>query len=612
MTRNDIVEALEEIAVLLELQGENPFKVRAYQNGARAVETLTEELDALVREDRLGEVKGIGEALAKKIAELWTTGRLEFLERQRAAVPPGLMQMLEIPGLGAKKVRALHEKLGVDSIAKLQAACAAGQVAELAGFGEKTQQKILEGIKNREAYGRRHLWWKAFAEAEPILAALRALPQVERAEHAGSLRRGLETVGDLDFIVASSEPAPVMAWFTTMPGVAEVTGHGETKSSVRLADGLQADLRVVPPAQFAFALHHFTGSKEHNVLMRQRALARGLSLSEWGLTSVEDRDGGPPAPKRDRAAHAGAAIAAGQEPGPPGQAVATDVADEAGLFAKLGLRFIPPDLREGQGEIEAAEAGELPRLLEPGDLRGAFHNHTTESDGSDTLEAMVAAAQKLGWEYLGIADHSKASFQARGLDERRLAAQIEAIRALNARATFRTHVFAGSECDILADGRLDFDAAILRELDYVVISVHNALGQPEEEMTARIIRAIEAATKLCPTMLGHPTGRLLLAREASRIDHAKIIDAAAANGAIIELNANPRRLDMDWRWWRRAAEKGVLACINPDAHAIDHLEFVEAGVRVARKGWLTREQVLNTRSLAGVRTWLRETRPGRA
>ncbi|MBE2214098.1 MAG: DNA polymerase/3'-5' exonuclease PolX [Opitutaceae bacterium] len=575
MTRNDIVDALEEIAVLLELQGENPFKVRAYQNGARAVETLSEELDVLVREDRLGEIKGIGDALAKKVAELWTTGKLEFLERQRAAVPPGLMQMLEIPGLGAKKVRALHDKLGIDSIEKLQEACVAGRVAELAGFGEKTQQKIIDGIRNREAYSKRHLWWKAFAEAEPILAGLRAVPQVERAEHAGSLRRNLETVGDLDFIVAARDAAPVMAWFTAMPGVAEVTGHGETKSSVRLTDGLQADLRVVPPEQFAFALHHFTGSKEHNVQMRQRALARGLSLSEWGLTKTDG-----------------------------GDAVATGVRDEAGLFATLGLRFIPPELREGLGEIEAAEGGELPRLVESGDLRGSFHNHTTESDGSDTLESMVAAAQRLGWEYLGIADHSKASFQARGLDERRLAAQVTAIRALNARGAFTTHVFAGSECDILADGTLDLDASILRELDYVVISVHNALGQPEEEMTARIIRAMEAAAPLCPTMLGHVTGRLLLAREASKVDHAKIIDAAAANGVVIELNANPRRLDMDWRWWRRAAEKGVLTSINPDAHATDHLEFVDAGVRVARKGWLTRDQVLNTRTFADVKAWL--------
>ena len=582
MTRNDIVDALEEIAVLLELQGENPFKIRAYQNGARAVETLTEELDVLVRENRVGEVKGIGDALAKKIAELWTTGRLEFLERQRAAVPPGFLQLLEIPGLGAKKIRAMHAALGVDSIASLSEACASGKVAKLAGFGAKTQQKIVDGIRNREAYSRRHHWWKAFSVAEPILAGLRALPQVDRAEHAGSLRRGLETVGDLDFIVAASDAAPVMAWFTSMPGILEVTGRGETKSSVRLADGLQADLRVVPPAQFAYALHHFTGSKDHNVQMRQRALARGLSLSEWGLTRAGDE--APVAPAGDGS---------------------VEVRDEAGLFTSLGLHYIPPELREGLGEIEAAERGPLPRLLELGDLRGSFHNHTTESDGRDSLETMVAGAEKLGWDYLGIADHSKASFQARGLDEARLAAQVEAIHRLNASGRFRTHVFTGTECDILADGRLDFDEGVLRTLDYVVVSVHNALGQSEEEMTRRLIRAIEHP---CTTMLGHPTGRLLLSREASRIDHAKIIDAAAAHGVIIELNANPRRLDMDWRWWRRAAEKGVLCSINPDAHSTEHYSFLEAGVRAARKGWLTREHVFNTRTLAEVKTWLASKR----
>ncbi len=578
MTRNEVVDALEEIAVLLELQGENPFKIRAYQNGARAVETLTEDLDVLVREGRVGEVKGIGEALARKITELWTTGRLEFLERQRAAVPPGFLQLLEIPGLGAKKIRAMHAALGVDCIEKLATACAEDRIAGLAGFGARTQQKLLDGIRNREAYSRRHHGWKALLVAEPILAGLRALPQVERAEHAGSLRRGLETVGDLDFIVAAADPAPVMAWFTSMPGVAEVTGHGETKSSVRLADGLQADLRVVPPAQFAYALHHFTGSKEHNVQMRQRALARGLSLSEWGLAPV---DAGGPA---DSAA------------APP-----ADVRDEAALFAALGLHLIPPELREGMGEIEAAERGELPRLVELSDLRGCFHNHTTESDGRETLEAMVAGAQALGWEYVGIADHSKASVQARGLDEARLAAQVGTIHALNASGRFSTHVFTGIECDILADGRLDLDESVLRTLDYVVVSVHNALGQNEEEMTRRLVRAIEHP---CTTMLGHPTGRLLLSREGSRVDHARIIDAAAAHGVIIELNANPRRLDMDWRWWRRAAGKGVLCSINPDAHSVEHYAFVRAGVLAARKGWLTREQVFNTRSLADVRSWL--------
>ena len=572
MNRTDIAAVLEEIAVLLELQGENPFKVRAYQNGARALETLGEDLDVLVAEDRLGEVKGIGEALAKKISELHGTGRLEFYEKQRAAVPAGLLEMMEIPGMGAKKVRALHAKLGIDSIDALAQACRDGRVATLDGFGEKSQKKILEGIRNREVYGRRHLWWSAFAVAEPILAGLRALPQVSRAEHAGSLRRSLETVGDLDFIVGAAESAPVMTWFTNMPGVAEVTAKGETKSSVRLGSGLQADLRVVPDDQFTFALHHFTGSKEHNVLMRQRALARGWSLSEWGLSTVEGKPAGnqPPA----------------------------TVADETALFASLGLHYISLELREGLGEIQAAEKGPLPHLIETADLRGSFHNHTTESDGHDTLVAMVAAAGRLGWEYLGIADHSKAAFQANGLNEKRVAAQLETIRKLNASGSAPVHVFAGIECDILADGRLDLSDDILGELDYVVVSIHNALGQPEEEMTRRVIRAVEHP---CTTMLGHLTGRLLLAREPSKVDVAKVIDACAANGVIIELNANPRRLDMDWRWWQRAAERGVVCSINPDAHAVDHLEFVDAGVWVARKGWLTAGHVLNTLPLEEVR-----------
>lgn len=569
VNKSDIADVLNEIGVLLELQGENPFKTRAYQSGARALETLTEPLDVLIAEDRLRDVKGIGEAIAEKVAVLHATGKLPLHDKLRAAVAPGLLEMLQVPGLGPKKVRALNAKLGIADLAALAQACKDGKVAALEGFGEKTQQKILDGIANREAYGRRHLWWDAFEVAEPILAGLRALPQVVRAEHAGSLRRGLETVGDLDFIVAADDGAPVMEWFCRMPEVKEVTGHGATKSSVRFESGLQADLRIVPPAQFVFALHHFTGSKDHNVQMRQRALARGLSLGEWGLTPVE-----------------GSGVAAPATP-----------ADETGLFGLLGLKFITPELREGLGEIEAAEQGALPELVKAEDIRGAFHNHTDASDGRNTLEEMTAAADALGWEYLGIADHSKSSFQANGLDEARLTKQIAAIRALNASKRFRCRVFSGSECDILPDGRLDFDAAMLAQLDYVVVSVHSAFSQSEEEITARIIRAIETPHV---TMLGHLTGRLLLRRESYKVNAEKVIDAAAANGVIIELNSDPRRLDMDWRLWRRAAAKGVLTSLNPDAHRTESLRYVEAGVRAARKGWLTKANVFNTRPLAEV------------
>mgnify|MGYP001550766444 CR=1 FL=1 len=582
MTKNEIADVLNEIGVLMELKGENPFKVRAYQNGARVLESIEDaELGRLIEADELKGVKGIGEALVQKITELHTTGRLEFFEKLKASIAPGLVELLQIPGLGPKKIKALNEKLGVDSIASLVAACTDGRVAELAGFGEKTQAKILEGVKNREAYGRRHLWWDAAEIAVPIVAGLRGLPQVERAEAAGSLRRGLETVGDLDFIVAAKEIAPVTAWFTAMPGVKEVTALGETKASVRFESGLQADLRIVPAEQFAFALHHFTGSKDHNVQLRQRALARGLSLSEWGLVPAEGE---------------GTAKEKAENP-----ALRTNAADEAGIFAALGLNFIPPELREGLGEIEAAERGPLPKLVEARDLRGVFHNHTTESDGRNTLAEMTAAAEALGWDYLGIADHSKSSVQARGLTEERLRAQVAEIQALNKSGRFKTHVFTGTECDILPDGRLDYDDALLAELDYVVVSVHSAFSQDEATMTARIIRAIEHP---CATMLGHLTGRLLLRRESYQVNVGKIVDAAIANRVVIELNASPWRLDLDWRHWRLAAERGLVCAINPDAHETSGLEHVRAGVNAARKGWLTKEQILNTRSLADVKAWM--------
>ena len=583
MNKHAIAAVLNETGVLLELKNENVFKVRAYHAGARALDALDEDLGTVIAEGRLQEIKGIGEALAKKISELHATGRLEFFERLKASIPPGLVGLLEIPGLGAKKIRVLHEQLGIRSIEQLARACAEGRVAGLDGFGAKTQEKLLAGIRNREAYGRRHLWWDAFAVAEPIVHGLRGLPQVRRAEHAGSLRRGLETVGDLDFIVAAEDWAPVVEWFATQSGVVEVTARGETKASVRVAGGLQADLRIVPPDQFVYALHHFTGAKEHNVQLRQRAQERELSLSEWGLVPAEG-----PGTAKDKAG------ALRRSAGAKAEIIQT----EAGLFAALGLHDIPPELREGLGEIEAAEQGELPRLVEAADLRGVFHNHTIASDGRNTLAEMVAGAQALGWEYFGVADHSKSSVQANGLDAARLRQQIAEVTALNRSGRFSTQVLAGVECDILPDGRLDLDEEVLRELDYVVASVHSAFSRSEADMTARIIRAIEHP---CTTMLGHLTGRLLLQREGYAVNVAKVIDAAVANHVAIELNANPQRLDMDWRHWRSAAGRGVLCVINPDAHDVAGLDFYRAGINAARKGWLTAAQVLNTRGLAAVR-----------
>jgi len=571
MEKNDIAGVLDEIATFMELTGENPFKIRAYSAGARILENMTEDLGELIDSGKLADIPGLGEALVDKITTLRRDGVLPFHQKLKASIPAGLLEVMQIPGLGPKKVRALWTQLSVEDLAKLKEVCESGAVAELKGFGEKTQEKILEGIKNRIAYGKRHRWYEAAAIAEPILAGLRALPQVSLAESAGSLRRARETVGDLDFLVASSEPKPIMDWFVAYPGVKEVTAHGETKSSVRFENGLQADLRVVPAEQFYFALHHFTGSKEHNVAMRHRALGRGLSMSEWGFKSVDEKS------------------------------VAPGATSEEEVFRALGLPWIPPELREGNGEIDAAEAGKLPKLVQLSDLRGVFHNHTTESDGDHTLDQMAAAAEAHGWEYLGISDHSKSSFQAGGLDEARLEKQLEDIAKLNASKKYRVRVLSGSEVDILKDGTLDFSDDVLAHLDFVVASVHNLFTLDREAQTARIIKAIENEHV---DMVGHLTGRLLNKREPYDVDIAKVIDAAAANDTIIELNANPWRLDLDWRWWRRAAEKGVLCSINPDAHDVDQLGFAAHGVRIARKGWLTPEQVLNTRSLPEVLSWL--------
>ena len=576
MDKKDIIEVLERIGTMMEIKGENPFKIRAYFSGARTLQTMQEDLGTVIEEGRLGEVPGIGKALTEKIETLFATGELEFYDKLLASVPPGLLDLLEVPGLGGKKIKALHEQLDVDSIESLTEACNEGKVAQLKGFGEKTQEKILSGIKNREAYAARHLWWQARKVADRILPGLQDLPQVERVEAAGSLRRGMETVGDLDFLVASSDPAPIMDWFTSMEGIAEVTAHGDTKSSIRLEDGMQADLRVVPGEQFFFALHHFTGSKDHNVRMRQKALSLGLSLSEWGLRPEEEKD-------------------SSRKAGP------VEAHSEEDIFKALGLQYVPPALREGMGEVEAAERNELPELLEYSDLKGCFHNHTTASDGRNTLDEMTAEADARGWEYLGIADHSKSSFQANGLDEERLAKQVVAIRELNESGKYRCHVFAGSEVDVLSGGKLDFEDSVLDSLDYVVASVHNGLTQDEETMTARIITALEHPKV---TMFGHLSARLLLRREPSRMNVAKIIDAAIANGKILELNANPMRLDMDWRHWRRAAEKGLLCCINPDAHALHQFDYQLAGVHAARKGWLTAANVLNTRTLPEIKDYL--------
>ena len=577
--KDDIADTLESIGLLLELKGENAFKTRAYGNAARAVETYPGNIETLAREKRLAEIPGIGAAIAAKISELVETGRLEFYEKLRGEFPATLFELFELQGVGAKKIKALYEQLGVTSIAELEAACKAGRVAALAGFGEKTAAKMLAAIAARGRYAETYRLGTVAPLAENLLEHLKEDPDVTQACIAGSYRRRKETLHDLDFIVATRFPEEVTAHFTRHEAVEEIIAQGPTKTSVRLKTGVQADLRVVTSEQYPFALAYFTGSKEHNVKIRGLALGRGWTLNEYRLAPVEGKGG----------------------------AAIPEICEEADLHEALGLEYIEPELRENRGEIEAAATGSLPPLVTLENLRGTFHNHTTASDGRNSLEEMAQAARDLGLEYLGIADHSKSSFQAHGLDAKRLLEQREEIRRMNGtQEGFR--LFAGTECDVLRDGTLDFSDELLTQLDYVVASIHNVFNLPEAEMTKRIIRAISNPHV---TMLGHLTGRLLLSREGYAVDVPAVIEAAAATGPWIELNANPSRLEMDWRWWPLAKEKGVRCTINPDAHSTSGLQQLWFGVAAARKGWLTREDVVNCLPLGKIESALGEKK-GRA
>jgi DNA polymerase (family X) len=585
MDQDRVAAILAEIGVLLELKGENPFKTRAYANAARALEGLAEPLEKLVAEQRLGEIPGLGEALRKKISELATTGRLAYYEDLKASVPAGLLAMLQVPGLGPKKVRALQAGLGIDSVDALEVACRAGKVAELAGFGEKTQAKILAGIEFRRTHAAHHLLGDAWAAAEVILAQLRGHPEVIRCSTAGSVRRFKEIIGDIDFVVSSKDPTAVIESFVSQPDVEGILARGETKASVRLASGLQADLRVVSDAEFPFALAYFTGSKEHNIVMRQRAIRRGLRLNEYGLfrSEAETRD--------------------------PALRVACRTEEE--LFGRLDLAYVPPELREDRGEFTAAEQGDLPRLIEWTDLRGSLHNHSNWSDGRHTLAEIADHMSGLGCDYWAITDHSRSSFVANGLDEDRLRAQLRAVAEVNRRVEQEGGEFrllTGTEVDILAEGRLDFSDALLAELDVVVASIHQGFSGGEAETTRRLIRAAEHRHV---HMLGHPTGRLLLEREPYAVNAQAVIDACAATGTWIELNCNPYRLDLDWRLWPYAKRQGVKCVINCDGHRNEHAGFLRLGAGVARKGWLTREDVLNTLPLPALRQALARKRSQR-
>ena len=583
MTKTEIAAVLEEVAALLELTGENPFKIRAYTNAARSLETFGGNISNLQDEEGLSKIPGIGKSIAEKIKELAATGSLKYLEELRTEFPAAILELFSISGLGAKKIKALYEQLQVSSIEQLRLACETGRVAELPGFGETTQTKICKAIEQRAKHSGYFQFGQIAGEAETMRSDLAGHPDALQVNVAGSYRRRKEIVRDLDLVVATKKAEAITKFFLAHPLVESIIAQGPTKSSVRLRSGVQCDLRVVSSAEYPFALAYFTGNKEHNIELRSRALKRGWTLNEYRLAPL------PVDPKAKKKR--------------PIKEI-PKVRDEADLHRTADLDFIAPELRENTGEFEAAEKHSLPKLIELENLRGTFHCHTIASDGHNSLEEMAEAAQALGLEYLGIADHSRSSIQAHGIDEAQLRTQVAAIRELNKKFNgFR--LFAGVECDILRDGSLDFPDEVLSQLDYVVVSVHSFFSLSEADMTRRVIRAME---NRFVRMLAHPTGRLLLRREPYKIDIPAILDAAARTGTWIELNAAPKRLDLDWRWWPLAKQKGVKCVINPDAHRTERLQDLWFGIGIARKGWLTKDDVVNCLPLGRIERALRAKR----
>jgi DNA polymerase (family 10) len=577
MDKKQIAAILDEMGTLFELKGENPFKCRAFHNAARVVEALTADVAKLVETGEIRSVKGIGEHLAKVIGDLVQTGTSKEYESVKASLPDGLLQMLRIPGLGPKRIKILYEKLKIKSIDELKSACESHRLAKLDGFGEKTEENILKGIELLAKSSDKHLYPYARASADRILEVIGALHEVRRCEVAGSLRRKKEIIGDIDIVVSASEKSRkrIFDVFVGHPDVQSLIARGDTKSSVILKSGINCDLRIVEDREYPFALNYFTGSKEHNVEMRSRARKYGWSLNEYAFTAIEGE-------KRKK------------------KAAIPRCKSEEDIYEALDLAYVAPELRENMGEIESAENRTLPTLVQDKDIRGTFHCHTNYSDGANTLEEMAEAARKLGWSYLGIADHSKVATYAGGLSEAKAKQQQKEIDKLNARLKdFR--LFKGTEVDILADGSLDYSDKLLATFDYVVIAIHSKFKMTEAEATKRMINALKNKHVTC---IGHPTGRLLLSRDGYAINMIEIITAASDYGKGIEINAHPFRLDLDWRFVKFAKQKKVPIFINPDAHNTEGLKDVSYGVGIARKGWLEAKDVVNAWDLKKVTAYL--------
>ncbi|HKX12414.1 MAG TPA: DNA polymerase/3'-5' exonuclease PolX [bacterium] len=569
MDKRSIVAALEEMGELLEIQGENPFKTRAYQQAAQLLQGMAEEPADLVKSGKLGELRGIGPALNQKITEMVQTGSSTYLNELRRKVPPGLLELLKIPGLGPRKAKVLYDQLGIQSLGELEYACAENRLLELKGFGAKTQENILKGITLIRSHSGRFLFDVASRQAKDLLGFLKSQPGVGQAEIAGSLRRRKETIGDVDLLASvKGSPHKIIEAWLKHPQVQDILASGETKVSVRLTSGLQVDLRLVSAAEFPFAWLYFTGSKEHNTLLRGIAKDHGLKLNEYGLFK-------------------------GEKP--------TLCRNEAEIYRALGMHFIPPEVREGMGEIEFAAQRPFPRLIEEQDLRGIFHVHSDWSDGSAPILEMGREAERLGFEYLGLSDHSQTAVYAGGLKAADLKAQAKEIAAANKKLK-KLRVLQGIESDILADGGLDYPAKTLDSLDFVIASVHQRFKLDRQAMTRRMLKAIaDPHTRI----LGHISGRLLLGRDGYELDYDAIFAEAAKRRVAIEINANPHRFDLDWRYVRRAKEAGVKFAIDPDAHSVAGLSDTFLGIGLARKGWLTKDDVINTGSLEEVESFLR-------
>ncbi len=571
LENKSIADIFTEIADILDIQGENPFRIRSYRNAARTVGDMSESLQDLVKTGRnLEEIPGIGKSIHEKIVEIVKTGKCQSLEELKKKTPPGLTELLRLEGLGPKKVKLLYDGLGVDSVDRLEKAAQAGRLKDLPGMGEKTEEKILKSIEQFRAGIGRFKLSTGFTYAEALGRYLGDVPGVKRLDPAGSFRRRRETIGDLDILAICAKTSKVMDRFVTYGEVKEVISKGETKSSIRLRNGLQVDLRVLDEESYGAALHYFTGSKAHNVAIRERAKEMGLKVSEYGVFRARDE-------KRLTGAR------------------------EEEVFQAVGLPFIPPELREDRGEIAAAQEGRLPRLIEPADIRGDLQMHTVATDGKNTIAEMAQKAKELGYSYLAITDHSQAVRVAGGLTEKALAKHLKEIEKISGRIS-GIRILKGVEVDILGDGTLDLKDDILKECEVVLGSVHSRFNMEEGEMTKRIIRALKNP---CVHILAHPTGRLILEREPYKVNLKEVIQAAIDYGVVLEINAYPDRLDLRDVDARMARDMGAKLAISTDAHSTQQLELLKFGIFTAKRGWIEAKDVINTYPLDQMLKFLR-------